>query len=388
MKISDKYKGREHSLIKHELLKGYLEALLSIIGVTGKTSEIVYVDCFAGPWGDESESLSATSIGISLGILSKVRETLTKAHKVSNVRFRAIYIEEKKNKHKRLLDFLEQQCPEGIEGHALHGDYFELQDEILRICGQGSFAFFFIDPKGWKDISAQKLEKLLQRPKSEFLVTFMYDFVNRAIGMADFTKQVQEVLGPLTETDKKLLSSSKNRGDIVVRKYRDQLEAAMGSDGIHRARSYHADILNKEKDRVHYHMVYLTRHPKGIVKFAESSEKIDLFQRVVRIQTKKDASPQGGLFSAEEEAEQFHHAKVGREEVKSYWLEQLTLRPIRYDEARLADMLEKTGWLICDFQSAFADLLEEGKVENLDAAAKRSKHHVHFEKSERLRRCS
>lgn len=390
MEINQTYKGREHSLIKHELLKGYLEVLLSIIAMTGKTNEIVYVDCFAGPWGDESESLSGTSIAISLDILRKVRETLTSSHKISNVRFRAIYVEEKISSHKRLTDYLGQHCPKGIEWHALHGDYFELQDEILRLCGEGSFGFFFIDPKGWSDVGVQRLAKLLQRPKSEFLITFMYDFLNRAIGMAEFSQQVQELLGPLTVEDKQHLSllTSKDRGDIVVRKYRDHLKDVMGPDGTYPARSYHADIFNKEKNRIHYHMVYLTRHHKGIVKFAGSSEKVDLLQRVVRIQTKKDATLQAGLFSAEEEAEQFNNVKVGVEDVKDYWLQQLTPRPTPYDEARLADMLEDTGWLIRDFQVAFADLLAEGKVENIDAAGKRSKHHVHFEKSERLRRCS
>lgn len=83
-------------------------------------------------------------------------------------------------------------------------------------------------------------------------------------------------------------------------------------------------------------MVYLTRHHKGIVKFAESSEKVDLLQRVVRIQKKRDAASQTGLFSAEEEAEHQDGARAGLEDVKSYWLGQLTGSPTRYDEARLA----------------------------------------------------
>lgn len=390
MKIDDSYKGREHSLIKHELLKGYLEVLLSIVGMTGKTNEIVYVDCFAGPWGDESESLSGTSIAISLDILRRVRETLSSNHGISDIRFRAIYVEKTTSSYKRLSDYLRQYCPKEIECHALQGDYVQLQDEILRLCGPKSFAFFFVDPKGWKDVGVQKLAKLLRRPKSEFLITFMYDFVNRAIGMAEFGQQVQELLGTLTPEDRQELTAltGKGRGEVVVRKYRDQLKAVMGADGMYPARSYHANIFNKEKNRVHYHMVYLTRHHKGIVKFAESSEKVEVLQRVVRIQTKKDSALQGGLFSAEEEAEQFNTLKVGIEDVKDYWLERLKTSPTPYDEARLADMLEETGWLIRDFQAAFADLLSEGKVENLDAVGKRTKHPVHFDKKERLRRCS
>ncbi len=81
MEIDPAYEGREHSLIKHELLKGYLEALLSIVGISG-VKEFTYVDCFAGPWGDESESLSGTSIAISLEILDKVQKTLAEVHNI------------------------------------------------------------------------------------------------------------------------------------------------------------------------------------------------------------------------------------------------------------------------------------------------------------------
>ena len=35
MEIHKAYAGREHSLIKHELLKGYLETLLCIAAVSG-----------------------------------------------------------------------------------------------------------------------------------------------------------------------------------------------------------------------------------------------------------------------------------------------------------------------------------------------------------------
>ncbi len=73
MQIDPAYEGRKHSLIKPELLKGYLEVLLSIVGISG-VKEFTYVDCFAGLWGDESESLSGTSIAISLEILAKVRK--------------------------------------------------------------------------------------------------------------------------------------------------------------------------------------------------------------------------------------------------------------------------------------------------------------------------
>jgi three-Cys-motif partner protein len=387
MEISPEYEGREHSLIKHELLKGYLEALLSIVGISG-AKEFAYVDCFAGPWGDESESLSGTSIAISLEILAKVRKTLADVHNVHGTKFRAIYVEENKKRHKRLKGYLQGSCPDGIEWHALCGDYSEMQDEILRLCGDKSFSFFFIDPKGWVDVGIPKLIKLLQRPKSEFLVTFMYDFLNRAIGMADFRIQVSQMLGELTEFDYQEMEilSTQERANWVVRKYREQLKSAMLPGAKLPPRSFHANVLHKNKNRIYYHLVYLTSHHKGIVKFAEASEKVDVLQKVLRIQKKLDASSQTSLFSAEEQVAHHDMTTTNLEDVKAYWLTLLHKHPVRYDEKRLADMLEETGWLTRDFQDAFRELLAERKVENIDGSARRTKHPIHFEKNgEQLR---
>lgn len=388
MEIDEVYKGREHSWVKHKLLEGYLEKLLLIKGLSG-TKELVYVDCFAGPWGDDSESLSGTSIAISLEILARVRDTLEKVHKIAGISFKAIYVEEAKKRHKRLSEYLEKNCPNGIACRALHGDYSSLQYEILQLCGDRGFAFFFVDPKGWTDVGIPKLKKLLQRPKSEFLITFMYDFLNRFIGVTELRKQVSEMLGDLTEQDYELITSlsSKEREEWAVRKYREELKAAMGSEGGLQPRSYHAEVLHKEKARTLYHLVYVTRHHKGIVKFAETSERVDFLQRVVRIQKRQNATRQIGLFSPEEEAAQHDGTRVDLESVKNYWLRQLSSTPAIYDDARLADMLEETGWLTGDFEAAFKELLSEKKVENLDSERKRPVHPIQFEKGERLRRC-
>jgi three-Cys-motif partner protein len=387
MEIDKAYDGREHSLIKHELLKGYLEVVLSIVGVSG-IKKIAYVDCFAGPWGDDTDSLAGTSIAISLEILAKVRDTLESVHGIRGLEFRAIYVEAAKRRYQKLSDYLDRYCPQGIQCHALRGDYSALQDDILKLCGEQSFAFFFVDPMGWVDAGIPKLAKLLRRPKSEFLITFMYDFLNRAIGMADYREQVSQMLGKLRESDYEQLErlSPRDRAEWVVGKYRDHLKASMGPDGGFPSRAFHADVLNKASERVHYHLVYLTRHYKGIVKFAEASEKVNSLQKIVRAQKKLNSSDQRHLFSAEQlvEHESGSMGYVGN--VKAHWLEKLTKQPARYDEARLASMIEETGWLPRDFQDAFRELEGEKKVENLDGNPRRTKNFIHFDKGERLRR--
>lgn len=385
MEIVKAYEGREHSVVKHALLKGYLEKLLFIMGMTG-TREIAYVDCFAGPYKDESSNIQATSIAISLDILDKVREALATNGKY--ITMRAIYVEKKKSSYKRLENYLNNNCPSGIQAYSIYGDYAEKTDEILQRCGNNSFTFFFIDPLGWTDVGIPRLGKLLSRPKSEFLITFMYAHLNRFVNKADLRNQISEMLGTLNDDDYQNIQSlpPKDREEFIVQKYREQIMAAMGPDGLRRSRSYSAVIKDKDKERTKYHLVYGTRHYKGIIEFAAQSDKAELIQRVVRIQVKQNADYNRSLFQPEEEAEHLDDARTDIHEVKRYWLRVLSGKPIAFDEAKLADMLEETGWLISDFEGAFMALQTDGKVANMDAKNKRSKHPIYFNKGERLRK--
>ncbi len=91
----DAYDGREQALIKHTLLENYLQKLFLIVGMSakrGRPAELCYIDCFAGPWGDESESMDSTSISISLRVLDSCRQTLESLGVNANIR--ALYVEE------------------------------------------------------------------------------------------------------------------------------------------------------------------------------------------------------------------------------------------------------------------------------------------------------
>ncbi|WP_457670841.1 three-Cys-motif partner protein TcmP [Thiolapillus sp.] len=387
MEIDKSYDGREHSLIKHELLGSYLEKLLYIVGGSGE-KEITYVDCFSGPWADDSDDLHGTSIAISLDIIKRVREGLAaKNNNIYDIKFRAVYVEENKSRFRKLKGYLEGNCPSFIEHHELSGDYSDLQDDILNVCGKG-FAFFFVDPKGWKDVGVPRLSKLLRRSRSEFLITFMYDFMNRFLKLEDLRDPVQSMLG---KVDQEFLSELQNktpkeREDAVVRRYREHLKSVFGGEANKKSWTYHATVLNKDKNRTVYHMVYLTRHPKGIVVFSRESHQVAIFQHRVRYEKQNRITGQMPLFVPEDDDFQGEVA-ANIEDVKTYWLDHLSSAPAAYGQAELADWLEETGWLEYDFQRAFNELRKEGQVENLDDKSnQRTKRFVHFDKNERLRK--
>ncbi len=382
--IDKAYKGREHSAVKHELLKGYLKKLLLIRGVTG-CKELTYVDCFAGPWGDESDDLHATSIAISLKVLTEIHAFFATERGI-DLKLKAIYVEKGKKQYTRLKKYLETNCPECIESYPIHGDYSEKVDEILGYC-EGSFAFFFIDPKQWTPVGIPRLTKLLARKNSEFLITFMYEFLNRFLGKEDLRQQVSAMLGPLGSGDIDMLSEmdSKTRENTIVRKYRDALKANMVCPTGRKPRAYHATVLHKDHEKTKYHLVYLTCHPLGIVEFSAISEKSDIFQRKVRFQKAQERTGQKDMFGIDEQTARELDA-ADQEDVKAYWLERLDGVERRFTVEDLADMLEETGWLETDFQECFRELAQEKKAENVDAKSHRPKRIIHFDKGERLRR--
>ncbi|MBR7784440.1 hypothetical protein, partial [Undibacterium luofuense] len=122
--IPTAYVGREQAYIKHLLLDGYLERLLYIVGWSANLlghDEIIFVDCFAGPWQDESNDLGSTSIAISMNLLSKVQYALKAVNKP--VKFRAVYVEKNDQAFARLESFLSKNSPRNVPTSAIHGDF-------------------------------------------------------------------------------------------------------------------------------------------------------------------------------------------------------------------------------------------------------------------------
>ena len=69
------YRGREQTLVKHFILRKYLERFARIVGTFADS--ITYVDCFSGPWNVRSEELKDSSFAIALEELRKAQATLS-----------------------------------------------------------------------------------------------------------------------------------------------------------------------------------------------------------------------------------------------------------------------------------------------------------------------
>jgi len=72
-----------------------------------------------------------------------------------------------------------------------------------------------------------------------------------------------------------------------MKQYRKCLKSTQPST-TKKPRSAYVKVLYPQKDRTEYELVYLTRHPLGIVVFMEESAKLDIIQKKVRAQAKQD----------------------------------------------------------------------------------------------------
>ncbi|KVO81641.1 hypothetical protein WJ79_03145 [Burkholderia ubonensis] len=382
--IPTSYQGREQALIKHHLLREYLEKLMLIMGMGSRQKEVVdlcYVDCFAGPWGDDTEAMESTSIAISLQTLDACRKRLEQLN--VPVRVRALYIESSRRAFARLSTYLASSTPSGIEAACMKGDFVALRADMLRWVGPGAFAFFFIDPKGWSQVSVSILRPLLVRPRSEFLINLMYDFVNRTMSMPAWQNEMADLIGERLDLTG---MSPVERERRIVRTYRQNLKAHIPfAKREYPPRAAHVRVMDPEKDRTKYHLVYVTAHAKGVVEFKRISEQVDQVQRYVRAEKReakiRSLSGTGDLFGLEGYLDATAE-RIDQGDIDGFWRTFLNAGPRTIDMSAFADILEDTDWFEADLQASLIQLIREGHVTNLTADVKRRrKRPLHFENS-------
>ena len=383
--VPDAYQGREQAFIKHLLLKSYLEKLVMIVGMSSKTlgiTEFCYVDCFAGPWADDSENMGGTSIAVSLQILERCRHALE--HRGVKLQFRALYVEKNQSAFTRLERYLAEWTPAGVSAKALLGDFVSLREQILNWCGNAPFVFFFIDPTGWKEVGVDVLKPLLQRPRSEFLINFMYNDINRTASMSAWKEDIAALLGEEVEPDD---LSPGEREKLLLNTYRKNIKLHLNAEGKWLARSAYVRVLDRQKERLKYLLIYLTSHPRGIIEFMEISEKLDHIQKRVRASTKQSArAEKSGMddFFGSDVFVKPEDGHVSQNEVEQYWLDYLTHEGKRVGEDEFASIIEDTDWFPGDFQLALVSLIAANKVRNLNAPKKRPKKPLHWKDGDRL----
>jgi three-Cys-motif partner protein len=294
------YAGREQSYVKHVFLENYLEALVHKTAST--YPHIVYVDGFAGPWRSANERFEDTSFGIALNALRQAKESWRQMRR--NVRMSAHLVERDATAYARLAE-VPKRFPD-VSVSTYSGDFVGLIPTILKAVPSDAFAFFFIDPKGWR-IPLQQLAPLLSRANSEVIFNFMFDFINRAvnIGDANIVAGLNELI-PHGDWRSKITEAETQSGGNLTPEARKTVLVGAFTESLAKLGNYRfvaeTTILRPLKDRPLYCLCYATRHPSGIEVFRDCQIKAlreqSATRAAVKLQHAAKTSGQAEMFES------------------------------------------------------------------------------------------
>jgi three-Cys-motif partner protein len=259
--VTDAYSDREQTKTKHFILKRYLQALAFKVL---RYFDIAYVDGFSGPWKTQTEDFKDSSFMIAINVLKDAqRQMLSQSGRRPKVR--CFFSENNRDAFAKLDRAITpfNKPSEAFEIKTYHGDFEDAVSEIEAFIGP-AFPLIFIDPTGWTGYSFEKIKPLFTRPKSEVLINFMYDFVNRAASMADAKTiaSLDPILGgPNWE---KRLDPKLPRGRAVEKLFRETLRAVGNFDYV-----VSTKIDRPTADRPHFFIAYGTKSHDGLKAFRD-----------------------------------------------------------------------------------------------------------------------
>lgn len=331
------YQGREQSLVKHLILQRYLRRFAFIIGSWAES--ITYIDCFAGPWLSRSDRFEDTSFAIATNELRAARNELARIRPdATPVELRCFFMEKTKAAYQQLSEYA--ASINDIEIATREGELEGSIDEILKFVNSAAkktFPFVFIDPKGWTGFNLQVIQPLLQLKLGEVLINFMTEHIRRFIDSPHepTRESFVRLFGDGSFRDRLEGLSRHERDEACVTQY---MQAVQTTGKFPFASS--AVVLHPEKARSHFHLIYLTRDPRGIEVFKEAERKSmpDMEAARARAQQRKRVEKTGQieLFSGDDVPSTHFESLRERytSQAKASLLDQLkTMGKVEYDVA-------------------------------------------------------
>jgi three-Cys-motif partner protein len=291
LELSPWYDGREQSYVKHYLLEQYLARFARIIGFTWRT--ITYIDSFAGPWESRHPEYRDTSFGIAVNSLREARQWFAQQHG-RDLQIRCLFLETDKKRFEKLKAYADSLAD--VEAKALNEEFEKAVPDILNFVNAGSdtFTFLFVDPTGWTGFALDVIRPLLQTKPNEILINFMTGHIRRFLETENsvesfvrlFGRDIRDRLTGLEGDAREekavgeYMRSVKNAGDFLY----------VGS----------AIVFKPEIETPHFHLVYATRHNKGVKAFKEVEQRLAEVESDVRAAAHERRSLQTSFLSARE----------------------------------------------------------------------------------------
>lgn len=356
------YDDREQTAVKHEILARYLSAFVPIVG--DWASDVAFIDCFAGPWKSTAPNLSDTSFSRAIQVLRSTRSVLKSRGKSPTIR--CLFVEKDPVAFGRLQQFC--QGISDLEVTAKNWDFMEHVGDIVQFARQrsSSFPFIFIDPKGWEPLEIDLIQPLLAVAPGEVLITFMTSWILRFL--SDSSKHFERIFR--SDWVRLVSLQGEEQEDEVVSSYATSVRKAGHFNYV-----CTLPVMKPTQDAFQFHMIYATRHVKGVEVFKAAEKHTIPFMHETRAKAQErrrfSRSGQHSMFDA---TASYKQMKYTRHQLRSLAFAKAELRSklqteleVLYDDA-WATAMQHSGVMDADFREWIQEWNNAGLLKLINQA--------------------
>lgn len=242
-----------HTLGKHEVLRGYLDAWLPIMA--SWSGRILFIDGFAGPGEYENGEPGSPLIAIRA-----LKEHTAKSNIRAEVGF--IFIEKDTDRvdHlEKLMKPLSHHLPGESWIRIYHGTFDETMTEVLDQVDEQAAklapSFVMVDPFGVAGTPMTVIARIMQNERSEVYISFQYDAINRFATTPEFEQHLDDLFGTARWRDALEIQDPEARKAFYYKLYEDQLRNAGAKHVL--------EFELFEGNRLVYAIFYGTQHELG-----------------------------------------------------------------------------------------------------------------------------
>jgi three-Cys-motif partner protein len=254
----------DHTLGKHRVMKSYLDGWFPVI--SKNAGRVVFIDGFAGPG-----RYHAGEAGSPVIALKALRDHSYRPYMKAEFVF--LFIEKDEARASVLREEIAPILTElggqvkaevivGVFDEQLTGVLKTLADQKQRLAP----AFVMVDPFGVGQTPMSVIAHILENPKSEVFISYMWEWINRFKGQTEFEKPLTDLYG--TEAWKGYARLPKaDQKAFLYGLYEEQLRLAGAK---------HVTYFELLKGQRHvYTIFFATKHPKGMDLMKASIWKVD-----------------------------------------------------------------------------------------------------------------
>jgi three-Cys-motif partner protein len=303
-----------HTAKKHEILQRYFQAWLPILAQYNP--RLLYIDAFAGP-GEYSNGEDGSPV-----IILKAARDHVIPFKSELV---CLFIESDEDRHLHLvqvLDHISPTLPANVQFRPLLGTFSDQLREIFTNMEEQrkrrAPTLAFVDPFGFSQTPFSAIARLMKYPKTEVLVNFMYEEINRFLSFPGFAALFDAQFGTPEWREAVKISDPLERLRAIHDLYLGQLKTV--------AKYVRAFLMVNKSNIPDYFLFFATNSMEGLEAMKRSMWKVDPSGEF-QFSDFTDASKQIPLFNPEPDfqslresiAHQFRRTEL-RVEVLTDWV--------------------------------------------------------------------